>query len=621
MSKHSKGKHIASKKPFEWKGKRSSSIRHGDDETTSLTEEGSEAFASPEAHDLGVDESVGLHPASASPLSTAAGESSPFSSETDAQESAEKASCSEEVDEAAVTQAFAPVSADSSDASAPNSEEAAKSASVAAASAASAPVAPVISIKPERDRKKIAKRAGITFAVVVGTIALLYFAGVLAFHALLMPNSKLSSIDMSFKTKDQVSAELNDAIGKYNFKVKGHGMNVSITSAEAGIALDADEVAQAIIDSQDPWRWPLSLFSERDVSQAVADAMSATGLADVIQAEVDRVNATAYPPVDATVAYVEDAKAFEVIPEVPGTMLDVEKVLEATVAGTLVLDDNIILTRDALVQPQVFEDDKRLSQAALEANRLVKANVTLNLSGTDIAVVDASVIWPWVEISPDFAVVFNADKMNEWAADIASKCNTVGSTRTYTRPDGKVITVSGGSYGWRINSESLIQSITDAINTGTIGVIDIPVEQAGSGFVSLGGQDWGKRYVDVDLSEQYARFYDDTGAIIWESAIVSGLPREGRATPKGVYFLNQKASPSTLIGYKPDGTKDYESKVQYWMPFKGNSVGLHDADWQSSFGGRRYLSSGSHGCVNLPPSKAKELYGLIKVGDVVVVHS
>ena len=70
-----------------------------------------------------------------------------------------------------------------------------------------------------------------------------------------------------------------------------------------------------------------------------------------------------------------------------------------------------------------------------------------------------------------------------------------------------------------------------------------------------------------------------------------------------------------------EGTPEYESFVNYWMPFKGNSVGLHDATWQSAFGGSRYLQGfGSHGCVNLPLDKAKELYGMVEPGDVVVVH-
>ncbi|WP_302385130.1 L,D-transpeptidase, partial [uncultured Adlercreutzia sp.] len=77
---------------------------------------------------------------------------------------------------------------------------------------------------------------------------------------------------------------------------------------------------------------------------------------------------------------------------------------------------------------------------------------------------------------------------------------------------------------------------------------------------------------------------------------------------------------SVLRGYKPDGTKDYETEVEFWMPFKDNSVGFHDAGWQEKFGGDWYVEHGSHGCINLPPDKAEELHGLLSVGDVVVVH-
>ena len=69
----------------------------------------------------------------------------------------------------------------------------------------------------------------------------------------------------------------------------------------------------------------------------------------------------------------------------------------------------------------------------------------------------------------------------------------------------------------------------------------------------------------------------------------------------------------------PDGTYEYESPVSYWMPFNGG-IGFHDATWQSAFGGARYLTYGSHGCVNMPVSAAAQLYGLIQAGVPVVCH-
>ena len=78
---------------------------------------------------------------------------------------------------------------------------------------------------------------------------------------------------------------------------------------------------------------------------------------------------------------------------------------------------------------------------------------------------------------------------------------------------------------------------------------------------------------------------------------------------------------TVLIGldWDEDGEPDYETPVSYWMPFINNLVALHDSA-RSSFGGSIYQWNGSHGCVNLPLDKAESLYGLVKVGDVVVVH-
>ena len=60
------------------------------------------------------------------------------------------------------------------------------------------------------------------------------------------------------------------------------------------------------------------------------------------------------------------------------------------------------------------------------------------------------------------------------------------------------------------------------------------------------------------------------------------------------------------------------------MSFIGSAIGLHDANWQasSSFSDpTAYTWTGSHGCVNLPPDKAAELFGILQVGDCVIVHN
>lgn len=66
-----------------------------------------------------------------------------------------------------------------------------------------------------------------------------------------------------------------------------------------------------------------------------------------------------------------------------------------------------------------------------------------------------------------------------------------------------------------------------------------------------------------------------------------------------------------------NGKYEYETKVNYWMPFNGG-IGFHDASWQPYFGGDRYLEGGSHGCINMPPDSAAELYNIIQYNVPIV---
>lgn len=470
-------------------------------------------------------------------------------------------------------------------------------------------------------RKKIAKRIGITTVSVIGAAAAIYFVGVAVFSTHFMPNTRIDVLDLSLKTPEEVQSDFDSKVGDYTIKVKGNGLNITFTSKQAGLEIDSVGMTEAIADAQDPWKWPIEIFEDKDMTSAMTNSLTASTLAEVVNAAVAEVNATAKDPINAYVAYDPAQKAFDIIPEVPGTKLDAEEVLADILLGAMSLDDEVIILDDDLIEPAVYRDDKRLVAALASANNIVQSEIPLVIGGTEAYKVTADDIYGWVSVTPEFDAVLDEAAMVAWAEELSSQFNTVGSTRSFTRPDGKEITVSGGDYGWKVDQPALASAIADAIRGGISGAIEVPVLQGGAGYSSVGGKDWGNRYVDVDISEQYARLYDENGNIIWEAPIVSGATSGGRATPYGVYDVNLKGRHVTLTGRDSAGNITYETPVAYWMPFIGNSIGFHDATWQSSFGGNRYRTgAGSHGCINLSLGKAEELYGLLQVGDVVVVH-
>lgn len=114
----------------------------------------------------------------------------------------------------------------------------------------------------------------------------------------------------------------------------------------------------------------------------------------------------------------------------------------------------------------------------------------------------------------------------------------------------------------------------------------------------------------VSISEQTLCYYE-YDQVVLTSNVVTGVNNQ---TPTGTFKILNKARNVDLKG------DDYVSHVQYWLAFKGNSYGFHDASWRSNFGGSIYIRNGSHGCVNMPYSKVQQLYNMVSVGTPVYIY-
>ena len=130
---------------------------------------------------------------------------------------------------------------------------------------------------------------------------------------------------------------------------------------------------------------------------------------------------------------------------------------------------------------------------------------------------------------------------------------------------------------------------------------------------SYSGADYGNTYAEVNLTAQHLFFYQD-GKKVLESDFVSGNVRKNHTTPPGIFGLSYKQKDAVLKG------EGYASPVDFWMPFNGG-IGFHDASWRSSFGGTIYKTNGSHGCINMPYARAKELYNLVYPNVPVICYN
>lgn len=183
----------------------------------------------------------------------------------------------------------------------------------------------------------------------------------------------------------------------------------------------------------------------------------------------------------------------------------------------------------------------------------------------------------------------------DYVAQLAADHDTVGTERQFETTSGRIVCI-WLSLWMKIDQDKEAAQLMQEIQSEP----RQPREPVYSMRANAHGiNDLGDTYIEVDLTEQYMWYYQN-GNIIFQSEIVSGLPGDPDRKTLGIFTLDSKSSPSVLRGeMTANGTYSYEQPVTYWMPFNGG-IGFHDADWQPYFGGDRYLTGGSHGCINLP---------------------
>ena len=207
-------------------------------------------------------------------------------------------------------------------------------------------------------------------------------------------------------------------------------------------------------------------------------------------------------------------------------------------------------------------------------------------------------------------VTVQDDKITAFAATVAAHYDTYNRAKPLHTSWGQDINVRGGSYGWKVDQAAEAAWLRSAIAQG---LSQSRYPEFSKKAASHGAADYGDTYVEVNLTAQHLYFYKN-GKVVVDSDFVSGNVSKNTPTHTGVYQVAYKQRNAVLHG------ENYETPVDYWMPFNGGE-GLHDASWRSSFGGNIYKTSGSHGCVNLPKAVAEKIFNNISAGTPVIVYS
>lgn len=425
----------------------------------------------------------------------------------------------------------------------------------------------------------------------------------------LTPDEAKARIIDTFENREVVFLEDGGEVYRTSLKEMGYSLDEAVLDAQlAAIKQERDTQRQIFAH---PVNFKIGYHVQKDQN------LEKTALA---ASHFDNKERTA--SVSASIAYNEQQKAFAITSDVQGNQIDEARLLAHVdeVLQNIFQDDllggevQIQLGTPVYIQPEVVvseEMQKELASLNDQLNKYRSTTVTYTF-GPATEVLDGATISSWIKIDGTKLTIDEA-AAKSYVENLAANYNTIYVPRTFHTSYGNDITVSGNEYGFQIDQEAELKQLLEDLKTGT----EVSREPVYSirGLQRNGRDDLAGSYIEVSLDNQHLWLYKD-GALVTETDIVSGAPTPERETYRGAWPIPYKASPFNLTS----DVYGYDVKVNYWMPFVYGQ-GLHDASWQSSFGGNRYKTgAGSHGCVNLPEDQAALIYNTIDSGYPIILY-
>ena len=466
------------------------------------------------------------------------------------------------------------------------------------------------------------KKPVLICGIVVLVLLIVYLAGMLYYNDKFLNGTMVNGSDVGGMTLQKANDQLSKKVNGQSLKlIFNDGQSEVLQSAQLGVSYNKDNSLNQLMKNQNKWAWFIGFFKNEkntltDLIQ-ISDENLTNGIASMEHAKEENQIA----PTDAYIQYKDGS--FSIIEETLGSKFNIEELVKnikvALSEGKQQLD---VTKANGYVKPQVYKDDQDLNNQLKAANEYCLSAITYTTpKGKEIAL-DGSTLITWLSKQDDGSYtkdesVFK-EKLTAFVKELASHYNSICVTRTFTGKDGQSHTVSGGTYGFRVSTDSEVSALLKMINENKSENNRIPEHTGQLPSGENGGL--GTTYLEINITKQHLWFVKD-GSVVLESDFVSGKESDPtRLTPSGTYYIYNKERNRVLRGTKqPNGKYEYESPVSYWMPFN-KGIGLHDASWRSTFGRDIYINSGSHGCINLPTGFAGSLYSQIYVNLPVVVY-
>lgn len=450
---------------------------------------------------------------------------------------------------------------------------------------------------------------GVLFAFLLG----LLIAGSVYCSSHFIKGTIINEIDASGLTMEELESRMREYVLTVRERTgEGSYITETITGDQIGVTVSNTDELNGILKQQNILKAISSYIKGEQQVYTVENlyAYVDSALMTAILKLQGFQESFVVEPVDAHISEYDVENGYRIVPEIRGNVLNQTKTIQTVETAVDALLTEIDLEKAGCYEePSVYADDAKLTERLAQMKQYTDLRIVYHF-GQQEEVIDGSVLSGWLLVDEETnKVSVSEEKIDDFVVMLRKKYDTIFRSREFQTSYGKTITIEGGDYGWWMNYSQEQEQLKEMIRNGESGE-RIPVYYQTAAV--YGSQDYGNTYIEINLTAQHLFLYVN-GEKKMESEFVSGNAARGFDTPAGIYGITYKEQDAMLVG------ENYETPVSYWMPFNGN-IGLHDAIWRDSFGADIYKKSGSHGCINMPYLKAKELYGEIAKGTPVICY-
>ena len=460
----------------------------------------------------------------------------------------------------------------------------------------------------KRSKRKWGRRIAVlaAFCILLGAA---YGAGRYYFQSHFFPNTLINGVDCSLKNKEDSFEAIAAYLNNYQLNVISEDGEESIKADQVGLVYKDNLDLQKILDQQDIKKWFLHLRSSFEF-QAMQTTVDDQKLADKV-ASLDCITpSTPRTSENPTLTYNEETNVYDIVAGPVGNEVNVEALTQGIKEAMINGDKSLDLSCNTYYVPSQYDTSSEPVVKAKETADKYCSTIVHYKDGDKQMNITGKTYHKFIKIDKEYNVTLDEDAIKEFVSTKLSKKFCAGEVTVINSPGSGRIYVSSGSGEKAVNIISERKKLIENIKSGK--EVTRKPNYVSSFLYSSNASIVKDDYVDINLSEQKV-YVIIGGKKKITTDCVTGNVSAGRSSPTGIYKIAWKQTNYTMV--------KYNSFVYYWMPYDTDSgIGLHDATWRSSFGGNIYQYNGSHGCINLPLSKAREIYNTVYAGIPVVVH-